>query len=173
MRSSKKKQTSNFATGTSVTITLEGKYQKGRQSVDEYISQTAMSNPHATIIYNAPNGDCCKYKRQSKEQPFIPKEVKPHPYGVELGVLYRMARDSKAKRLSMFLANEFINTIKYSAIVSVVSIQELTFQAMQLMAATYVTIEVWLTVTVLYLVMCLSLSFGVQWLERRLARSEA
>ena len=71
------------------------------------------------------------------------------------------------------LANEFINTLKYSAIVSVISIQELTFQAMQVMAATYVTIEIWLVVTVIYLVMCMTLSFGVQWLERRMARSEA
>ena len=71
------------------------------------------------------------------------------------------------------LANEFINTLKYSAIVSVISIQELTFQAMQVMAATYVTIEIWLTVTVIYLVMCMTLSLGVQWLERRMARSDA
>ena len=77
------------------------------------------------------------------------------------------------KRVLPPLANEFINTLKYSAIVSVISIQELTFQAMQVMAATYVTIEIWLTVTVIYLIMCMTLSFGVQWLERRMARSEA
>ncbi len=70
------------------------------------------------------------------------------------------------------LANEFINTLKYSAIVSVISIQELTFQGMQVMAATHVTIEVWLTITAMYLIMCLMLSFGVQWLERRMGRSE-
>jgi polar amino acid transport system permease protein len=70
------------------------------------------------------------------------------------------------------LANEFINTIKYSAIVSVISIQELTFQGFQIMAATHVTIEVWLTVTVMYLVLCLTLSLAVQWLENRLARPE-
>ena len=76
------------------------------------------------------------------------------------------------KRVLPPLANEFINTLKYSAIVSVISIQELTFQAMQVMAATHVTIEVWLTVTAIYLVMCMMLSFGVRWLERRMARSE-
>ncbi len=76
------------------------------------------------------------------------------------------------KRVLPPLANEFINTLKYSAIVSVISIQELTFQAMQVMAATHVTIEVWLTVTAIYLVMCMTLSFGVQWLETYLARSE-
>jgi polar amino acid transport system permease protein len=77
------------------------------------------------------------------------------------------------KRVLPPLANEFINTLKYSAIVSVISIQELTFQGMQVMAATQVTIEVWLTITSMYLVLCLILSFGVQWLERYLARSEA
>lgn len=77
------------------------------------------------------------------------------------------------KRVLPPLANEFINTIKYSAIVSIISIQELTFQGMQVMAATHVTIEVWLTITAMYLSMCLMLSFGVQWLERRMARSES
>lgn len=76
------------------------------------------------------------------------------------------------KRVLPPLANEFINTLKYSAIVSVISIQELTFQGMQVMAATHVTIEVWLTITAMYLIMCLMLSFGVQWLERRMGRSE-
>lgn len=65
------------------------------------------------------------------------------------------------------LANEFINTIKYSSIVSVISIQELTFQGMQVMASTQVTIEIWLTVTLMYLILCLCLSFGVNYLEAR------
>lgn len=97
----------NLPTGTSVTITLEGKYQKGRQSVDEYIAQTAMANPHATIVYSTPDGKSYKYKRLSTEQPFVPREIKPHPYGVELGVLYKMARETKSNRLSAFLASDF------------------------------------------------------------------
>ena len=77
------------------------------------------------------------------------------------------------KRVLPPLANEFINTIKYSAIVSVISIQELTFQGFQIMAATQVTIEVWLTITLMYLVICLALSIGVERLEKHLAKSEA
>lgn len=68
------------------------------------------------------------------------------------------------------LANEFINTIKYSSIVSVISIQELTFQGMQVMASTQVTIEVWLTITVMYLILCLFLSFGVNALEHKMSQ---
>ncbi len=74
------------------------------------------------------------------------------------------------KRVLPPLANEFINTIKYSAIVSVISIQELTFQGMQIMASTYVTIEVWITITAIYMVVCFSLSMGVRKLEAYLAR---
>lgn len=96
-----------LSTGTSVTITLEGKYLRGRQSVDEYIAQTAMANPHAAIIYNSPDGKVYEYPRQSRELPFMPKEIKPHPYGVELGLLLKMTQDSSFKHLSAFLKNEF------------------------------------------------------------------
>jgi len=71
------------------------------------------------------------------------------------------------------LANEFINTIKWSSIVSIISIQELTFQGMQVMASTQATIEVWLTISLMYLVLCFALSCLVRLLERRFARSEA
>jgi len=96
-----------LATGTSVTINLEGKYQRGRQSVDEYIAQTAMANPHTNISYNAPDGNVYEYQRQIKKLPAVPKEIKPHPYGVELGLLFKMARDSSFKQLSAFMKNEF------------------------------------------------------------------
>ncbi|MHC4130908.1 MAG: DNA topoisomerase VI subunit B [Planctomycetota bacterium] len=97
----------DLPTGTSVTITLEGKYQKGKQSVDEYIAQTAIANPHATFLYISPDGNSYEYKRQTKELPFVPKEIKPHPYGVELGLLFKMAQDSSFKQVSAFLHNEF------------------------------------------------------------------
>ncbi len=69
------------------------------------------------------------------------------------------------------LAGQFISTIKDSAIVSVISIQELTFQGMELMAATYLTFEVWITVTALYLVLTLSCSLAVERLELYMSRS--
>ena len=71
------------------------------------------------------------------------------------------------------LAGQFISSIKDSAIVSVISIQELTFQGMELMAATYLIFEVWITITVLYLILTLFLSLAVERLEIYLRRSEA
>lgn len=78
-----------------------------------------------------------------------------------------------AQRILPPLAGQFISTIKDSAIVSVISVQELTFQGMELMSATYFTFEVWITITVLYLILTLSLSLAVGRLEIYLNRTEA
>jgi polar amino acid transport system permease protein len=71
------------------------------------------------------------------------------------------------------LAGQFISTIKDSAIVSVISIQELTFQGMELMSATYLTFEVWITITVLYLLLTLTLSLAVERLEVSMRKRQA
>ena len=63
------------------------------------------------------------------------------------------------------LAGQFISTIKDSAIVSVISIQELTFQGLELMSVTYLTFEIWITITGLYLVLTLTCSLAVARLE--------
>lgn len=70
------------------------------------------------------------------------------------------------------LAGQFISTIKDSAIVSIISIQELTFQGMELMSATYLTFECWITITLLYLTLTLTLSLGVNRLEIYMKRHE-
>ncbi len=67
------------------------------------------------------------------------------------------------------LANEFINTIKYSSIVSIISIQELTFQGMQVMSSTQRTNEVWLTISLMYFLLCFAVSLGVRRLELSMA----
>jgi polar amino acid transport system permease protein len=68
------------------------------------------------------------------------------------------------------LAGQFISTIKDSAIVSVISIPELTFQGMEMMASTYLTFEIWITITVMYLVLTLSCSLAVERLEIRMRK---
>jgi polar amino acid transport system permease protein len=78
-----------------------------------------------------------------------------------------------APRMLPPLAGQFISTIKDSAIVSVISIQELTFQGLELMSATYLTFEVWITITGLYLMLTLFLSLVVERFEIYMRRSEA
>lgn len=76
------------------------------------------------------------------------------------------------KRILPALANEFINTIKYSAIASVVSIQELTFMGRQVVVATRTIFETWITVSAMYMVLTLSLSLVTGRLEKRMRQSD-
>jgi polar amino acid transport system permease protein len=69
------------------------------------------------------------------------------------------------------LSGQLISTIKDSAIVSVISIQELTFQGLELMAATYLTFEIWITITALYFILTFSCSLAVRKLELYMRRN--
>jgi len=93
--------------GTRVTIELEGKYQRGRGSVDEYLEQTALANPHVAIHYIDPDDNPIDYARVAEVLPPEPKEIKPHPYGVELGRLVAMLKETKAPTIAQFLIKSF------------------------------------------------------------------
>ena len=93
--------------GTRVTIELEARYQRGRGSVDEYLAETAIANPHVRLHYVDPDGNQKIYQRSATELPAEPKEIKPHPYGVELGRLMTMLKDSQESTLAQFLTSSF------------------------------------------------------------------
>jgi len=93
--------------GTQVTLEIEGRYQKGRASVDEYLEQTAIANPHVKLVYRTPEGETREYPRTIDALPPQPKEIKPHPYGIEFGIFLRMLHDTKSHSLSGFLAGDF------------------------------------------------------------------
>ena len=93
--------------GTRVEIEMEATYKKGRRSVDDYIEQTALANPHVTLRYLAPKEDVKVYESVSRELPVESKEIKPHPYGVELGILLRMMKDTAARTVASMLSGDF------------------------------------------------------------------
>lgn len=71
------------------------------------------------------------------------------------------------------MAGQFISTIKDSAIVSIISIGELTFQGMELTAATYRTFEIWISISLLYFILTFALSGLSRFFELRLRRTYA
>jgi DNA topoisomerase-6 subunit B len=75
--------------------------------VDEYLEQTAIANPHTTIHYEDPEGNRKAYRRSTVQLPPEPQEIKPHPYGVELGRLVTMLKETRASTISMFLTDSF------------------------------------------------------------------
>ena len=93
--------------GTQVEIEMEARYLRGRQSVDEYVRQTAVANPHLTLRYTPPGGEMVEYERSTREMPPEAQEIKPHPYGVELGVLMKMLQGTPHRTLQGFMTTEF------------------------------------------------------------------
>ena len=81
--------------------------QKGARSVDMYLKQTAIANPHLTLHFTDPSGEEITYKRSTKEKPKETKEIKPHPHGIELGILIAMLKETNCRSLSGFLQEEF------------------------------------------------------------------
>lgn len=93
--------------GTLIEFNLAARYVTGRQSVMEYLRSTAVVNPHATIRYTDPEGRTFSFERATTTMPPKSIEVKPHPYGLEIGTLINMLSYTQEKRLSSFLKNEF------------------------------------------------------------------
>ncbi|MDC4224644.1 MAG: DNA topoisomerase VI subunit B [Candidatus Manganitrophus sp.] len=93
--------------GTAVTLEIEGRYQKGRASVDDYLEQTSIANPHVKLVYVTPEGETKEYPRKYNELPIPPREIKPHPYGIEFGMLLKMMHETKSRWLSGFLSSDF------------------------------------------------------------------
>lgn len=93
--------------GTQVEIELAASYNKGRQSVDEYMEQTAIANPHGRFLYTPPVGEPILYDRGTEVMPAQTEAIKPHPLGVELGMLIKMLHDTNSHWLSAFLQTEF------------------------------------------------------------------
>ena len=95
------------ARGTAVEIEMEARYLRGRQSVDEYLRQTALANPHLHLTYTAPDGRETLYENSVSALPPEPAEVRPHPHGIELGVLMKMLQSTPQRTLQGFLTREF------------------------------------------------------------------
>jgi DNA topoisomerase-6 subunit B len=97
--------------GTRVEIELEGAWRGGQHSVDAYVRQISLANPHARIDYLPPKAEgtaeLVELPRVAEELPPATAEIMPHPYGVELGVLMQMLRDTGARNLKGCLTADF------------------------------------------------------------------
>jgi DNA topoisomerase VI subunit B len=93
--------------GTEVAIDLEGEYRRGQRSIEEFIKLCAVANPHVQLVFKDPEGNETRYERATKELPKQVEEIKPHPHGVELGILIKMLQDSENRTVQAFLQHDF------------------------------------------------------------------
>ncbi|MCU4717171.1 DNA topoisomerase VI subunit B [Halapricum hydrolyticum] len=94
--------------GTRIELELEAN-MRARQSLHEYVEQTAVVNPHARIEFAEPSlEEPLKFERaDGAELPAETEEIRPHPHGVELGTLLKMLEATDSYSVSGFLQEEF------------------------------------------------------------------
>ena len=106
--------------GIRIETRMKAKYQRGKQSVHQYLKMTSIVNPHASIDFIAYDEDGAvldeaSWPRVTDELPRPVKDIKPHPHGLEIGTLQRLLRDASAPSegggartpLRYFLRNTF------------------------------------------------------------------
>ncbi|MDG6225619.1 MAG: DNA topoisomerase VI subunit B [Candidatus Thermoplasmatota archaeon] len=94
--------------GTEIEVEIEGRYSREKkQSVLEYLKATAIVNPHVEITFEDPDGEMRRFERVVQKVPDQAKEIKPHPHGIELGVLKSMLHNTEARKMSSFLITEY------------------------------------------------------------------
>ncbi len=93
--------------GTRVEIELVAAYRGGRTGVQEYLEQTVVANPHMALTFVSPKGERLEFPRVTNDLPREAQEIKPHPHGIELGMLHMMMQDSGAKTVKQVLVDDF------------------------------------------------------------------
>lgn len=98
--------------GLRIKTVMAAKYQRGRQSVHQYLRMTSIVNPHATIRLRVigKEGEIVdegEWIRTTSRLPRPVVEIKPHPHGMQFGTLQRMLKDTKERNVKSFLRKEF------------------------------------------------------------------
>ena len=91
--------------GTRIELEMEAN-MRARQQLHDYIKHTAVVNPHARFELREPQ-EHFKFERATDQLPAETEEIRPHPHGVELGTLIKMAESTDSYSLSGFLQGEF------------------------------------------------------------------
>ena len=98
--------------GLKIRTEMRAKYQRGRQSVFQYLRMTSIVNPHASIslIVKDRDGGVIEegsWPRTTDRLPRVVEEIKPHPHGIHLGTLQRMLREAEERKMTSFLRHNF------------------------------------------------------------------
>jgi DNA topoisomerase-6 subunit B len=93
--------------GLEITCRMKAKYQRGRQSVYQYLRMTSIVNPHADITFEDPDGEVHHWPRVTERLPRKVESIKPHPHGIHLGTLQRMCTEATDNRMTSFLYKNF------------------------------------------------------------------
>ena len=90
----KKEEKSSSEQGLSVSICLDGDYSKAGTKIRDYVYQTSLITPYATIAFDDPKGEKFHHKAIIRTMPPAPTIIAPHPYGIDVETIRRMLVDT-------------------------------------------------------------------------------
>ena len=91
-----KHTTKEFAKkGLSVSVCLEGDYSKAGNKIRDYVYETSLITPYASITFDDPKGDRYSHPRFVKDIPPPPTIIRPHPHGIDVERIRRMIVESQ------------------------------------------------------------------------------
>ncbi|MFB0559745.1 MAG: DNA topoisomerase VI subunit B [Candidatus Lokiarchaeia archaeon] len=93
--------------GTIIEFSLEGDWSRARKQIVEYIRETALITPYATILFIDPDGILYYFASSIKKLPEPPTEVQPHPVGVDVERVTRIIDETKTRDMVTFMRSHF------------------------------------------------------------------
>jgi len=93
--------------GVIVEFCLEGDYLRAMSKILEYLRQTAVVNPYANITLIDPKGRLHMFNRVTTEMPPPPKEISPHPFGVDVETIQRIIHVTTCRNMLEFMKTHF------------------------------------------------------------------
>ena len=82
-------------TGLTVSICLEGDYSKAGNKIRDYVYETSLITPYASITFDDPKEQKFSHPRFVKEIPPPPTIIRPHPHGIDVERIRRMIVESQ------------------------------------------------------------------------------
>ncbi|MFX0055807.1 MAG: DNA topoisomerase VI subunit B [Promethearchaeota archaeon] len=93
--------------GTKITYYLEGDWIRSKRKVIDYFTQTSVIVPYSSMRFDDPDGNTLELKRLTEKLPRTPREMKPHPHGVDVEMLKNMISHTRSKTFSSFMTRSF------------------------------------------------------------------
>ncbi len=93
--------------GMRIEVVTNGDYLRAAKGIKEYLSQTAIIAPYADVKFTEPNGTVIHYGRVIDKLPTVPKEMPPHPHGIDVEMFKALVHESKSAPLFSFLRHKF------------------------------------------------------------------
>ncbi|MEM1800537.1 MAG: DNA topoisomerase VI subunit B [Desulfurococcaceae archaeon] len=93
--------------GTIVTVTIEGDWSRAKSRILEYLHRTAIVTPYANIVAYTPENEVVYYPRIIDKLPSPPREVRPHPHGVDIEMLKQLRDLHEFKDIKEMLIRGF------------------------------------------------------------------